>query len=88
MSGILTCSRCKATTLADSIETGRRKLDHSIGIYKGTPCEDGKAELFFTSDEKKAKAIVTPKTKKKTEQTSISSNNKTIDKQTASSKKG
>ncbi len=46
--GTLTCSRCKATTEADSIDEGRSRLDHGIGIYKGKPCEDGKAELFFT----------------------------------------
>jgi len=51
--GTITCSRCKATTEADSIDEGRKRLDHSIGIYKGKPCEDGKAELFFTGTEQK-----------------------------------
>ncbi len=51
--GTLTCSRCKATTEADSIDEGRSRLDHGIGIYKGKPCEDGKAELFFTGNEQK-----------------------------------
>jgi len=46
--GILVCSRCKATTQADSIEEGRKRLDHGVGLYLGKPCEDGKAELFFT----------------------------------------
>ena len=32
--GILTCSRCKATTEADSIEEGRHRLDHSIGLTR------------------------------------------------------
>jgi len=50
--GTLTCSRCNATTEANSIEDGRKLLDHSIGIYKGKPCEDGKAELFFTGEQK------------------------------------
>jgi len=50
--GQLICSRCNATTKADSIEEGRNRLDHSIGIYKGKPCEDGKAELFFTGKQK------------------------------------
>lgn len=67
--GIVTCSRCKATVVADSIEKGKRKLDHSIGIYKGTPCEDGKAELFFSPDGT-------------TTQTEITTNSKKIDKKT------
>lgn len=53
--GQLTCSRCKATTKADSIDEGRNRLDHSIGIYKGKPCEDGKAELFFTGKQQESK---------------------------------
>ena len=50
--GQLICSRCKATTEADSIDEGRSRLDHAIGLYKGKPCEDGKAELFFTGNPK------------------------------------
>ena len=72
--GQLTCSRCNATTKADSIEEGRDRLDHSIGIYKGKPCEDGKAELFFTGKQKeqheeKPKASLTKKMIDKTKQT-------------------
>lgn len=61
--GIVTCSRCKATTKADSIEEGRPKLDHAIGLYIGKPCEDGKAELFFTGKKKTISNI--PKEKDK-----------------------
>jgi len=50
--GQLTCSRCFATTKADSIEEGRNRLDHGIGLYKGKPCEDGKADLIFTGKQK------------------------------------
>jgi len=60
--GTLTCSRCKATTESDSIDEGRSRLDHGIGIYKGKPCEDGKAELFFTGKQ-------TPKETSSTETT-------------------
>jgi len=83
--GTVTCSRCNAKTTADSIKNGRGKLDHSIGLYKGKPCEDGKAELFFTSNETMVKKIVVTSPKKKIEQ---SSSTKTIDnKSKASSKK-
>ena len=50
--GTLVCSRCKAKTEADSIEEGRKRLDHGIGLYIGKPCEDGKAELFLTGAKK------------------------------------
>ncbi len=72
--GTLTCSRCKATTEADSIDEGRHRLDHGIGIYKGKPCEDGKAELFFTGNKQQ-------KTPKETSSTTESQSKvkKTID---------
>ncbi len=63
--GQLTCSRCNATTKADSIEEGRNRLDHAIGIYKGKPCEDGKAELFFTETQKETKEDSKPSLVKK-----------------------
>lgn len=44
----ITCSRCKATTEANSIEEGRKLLNHSVGLIIGKPCEDGRAELFLT----------------------------------------
>ena len=40
MTGLLFCTRCKAKVRADSIEDGRYKLDHSIGLYLGKPCSD------------------------------------------------
>lgn len=58
--GLLTCSRCKAKVKADSIEDGRKRLDHAVGLHIGKPCEDGKAELFFTGAKvKKPKKIDT-----------------------------
>jgi len=63
--GTLTCSRCKATTQADSIDEGRSRLDHGIGIYKGKPCEDGKAELFFTGKQKTPKETTTTESQSK-----------------------
>lgn len=60
--GILICSRCKAKTTADSIDEGRKRLDHSVGNYIGKPCQDGMAELSFTGIEKKD---TTKKTSKK-----------------------
>ena len=54
----ITCSRCYATTQANSIEEGRKLLDHSIGLVIGKPCEDGKAELLITGKVTKPK---TPK---------------------------
>ena len=63
--GTLVCSRCKAKTKADSIEDGRKRLDHGVGLYIGKPCEDGKAELFFTGTKlKSAKKIDNKKTAK------------------------
>ena len=53
--GLLTCPRCNAKTNADSIDEGRKRLDHAIGIYIGMPCEDGKVELIFTGKEIKSK---------------------------------
>ena len=53
--GILVCSRCKAKTTADSIEEGRKRLDHGVGLYIGKPCGDGRAELFFTGTKKVTK---------------------------------
>jgi len=50
--GILVCSRCMAKTKATSIEDGRKRLDHGIGLYIGKPCGDGRAELFFTGADK------------------------------------
>ena len=70
--GTLVCSRCKAKTIADSIEEGRKRLDHGVGLYIGKPCEDGKAELYFTGGTDKVKKITSPK--------------KTIDKKNAKSK--
>jgi len=61
--GTLVCSRCKAKTEADSIEDGRKKLNHAIGLYIGKPCYDGKAQLFFTGT-KKAKTISKTTSKK------------------------
>ena len=49
--GTLTCSRCGATTEADSIDEGRKKLDHAVGLDKGTPC-DGTKQLYLTGIEK------------------------------------
>lgn len=46
--GTLTCSRCRATTPADSIEEGRTRLDHAVGLGIGKPCEDGRGELILT----------------------------------------
>ena len=54
MAGILECPRCKARTEADSIEEGRKRLNHAIGIYLGKPCYDGLVELRFTSGKKTA----------------------------------
>ena len=51
--GTLTCPRCKATTQADSIDEGRCRLDHAIGLYVRKPCYDGLVELQFTGTEKK-----------------------------------
>lgn len=51
--GILKCPNCKAKTTADSIEEGRERLDHAIGLYLGRPCYDGLAELQFIGTEKK-----------------------------------
>lgn len=64
MSDILVCSRCNAKTNADSIEEGRKRLDHGVGLYIGKPCEDGKAELFFTETGTKKKVIKSETTKK------------------------
>lgn len=60
--GTLVCSRCKAKTKADSIEEGRKRLDHGVGLYIGKPCQDGKAELFFTGGTTKVKNISKKKT--------------------------
>ena len=57
MMGTLVCSRCRAKTIADSIEDGRKRLDHGVGLYIGKPCEDGKAELFFTGEIKSKKTL-------------------------------
>ncbi len=79
--GTLVCSRCKAKTKANSIEDGRKKLDHGVGLYIGKPCQDGKAELFFT------KSSGTEKKKSSTTTTSNKSTKKTtIDKKPAESK--
>lgn len=40
MTGLLICTRCKAKIITDSIEQGRYKLDHSVGLYIGKPCGD------------------------------------------------
>ena len=51
--GTLFCPRCKAKTKADSIDEGRSRLDHAIGLYVRKPCYDGLVELSFTGTEKK-----------------------------------
>ena len=53
MAGILICPRCKATTKANSIEDGRKRLNHAIGIYVRKPCYDGLVELQFTPGKEK-----------------------------------
>lgn len=53
----LTCSNCGANTEANSIEEGRKRLDHSRGLLFNKPCEDGKAELFLTGDIEKPKTV-------------------------------
>jgi len=53
--GILICQRCKAKIECDSVEGGRKLLNHSVGLYIGKPCQDGKAELIFTGKEKPIK---------------------------------
>ena len=60
--GTLVCSRCKGKTEADSIEEGRKRLDHGVGLYIGKPCGDGRAELFFTGKTKQVKKITSSKT--------------------------
>lgn len=75
--GTLVCSRCKAKTEADSIEEGRKRLDHGVGLYIGKPCQDGKAELFFTGG--------TTETKKSTFKKSTTKKT-TIDTKSAKSK--
>lgn len=63
--GTLTCPRCRAKTQADSIDEGRCRLDHAIGIYLGKPCYDGLVELSFTGTEKKTVTTATaPQTEK------------------------
>ena len=62
--GTLVCSRCNAKTTAISIEDGRKKLDHGVGLYIGKPCQDGKAELFFTSSTEKHNTTSNETTKK------------------------
>lgn len=55
--GLLLCPRCNAKTKASSIQEGRERLDHSIGLYIGKPCQDGKVELIFTEDKVKPKPV-------------------------------
>jgi len=62
--GTLTCSRCTATTEANSIEEGRSRLNHAVGLVLGKPCEDGKAELYLTGKIKTSKPKDVGKTKK------------------------
>ncbi len=69
--GSLVCSRCRAKTEASSIEDGRKRLDHGVGLYIGKPCEDGKAELFFTGTEKQKDSKTKTSTKKSTKKTTI-----------------
>jgi len=57
--GLLYCPRCKAKTEATSIEEGKERLDHSIGLYIGKPCQDGKVELSFTNGDSKPEIIPT-----------------------------
>ena len=49
--GLLSCPRCNAKTITNSIDEGRGKLDHALGLYLGKPCEDGKCELTFIESE-------------------------------------
>jgi len=63
--GTLVCSRCRAKTTATSIEDGRKILDHGVGLYIGKPCEDGKAELFFTNGKTQAKKSTSKKSTEK-----------------------
>lgn len=66
--GTLTCSRCRATTEADSIEEGRKNLNHAIGLGIGKPCYDGLAKLIFTGKAKsKPKNVGNNKQKSKTD---------------------
>jgi len=59
--GLLQCTRCGASTQAKSEEEGRKRLDHSIGLTVGKPCEDGKVPLEFTpSKEDKVKKEIKP----------------------------
>ena len=58
----LTCSRCNATTEADSIDEGRQRLDHAVGLVIGMPCEDGRAELYISGKVKSPKPVK-PKSK-------------------------
>ena len=55
MMGRLTCSRCEATTEANSVEEGRKRLDHSKGLIFNKPCYDGLANLIFTGKVKTPK---------------------------------
>ena len=71
--GVLVCSRCKAKTTADSIEEGRKRLDHGVGLYIGKPCQDGKAELFFTETTTTQIAKKTSTTKKIDKQKTVKS---------------
>jgi len=61
--GTLRCSRCNAQTEANSIEEGRKRLDHSAGLIIGMPCEDGRANLYLTG------IVDTPKPKSETSET-------------------
>lgn len=49
--GTITCPRCTATTEADSIDEGKDRLDHALGLSIGKPCA-GTATLIFTGKAK------------------------------------
>ena len=63
--GKLVCSRCGAKTEANSIEEGRKKLNHAVGLYIGKPCQDGRAELIFTNGKTQAKKSTSKKSTEK-----------------------
>ena len=82
--GTLTCPRCKATTKADSIDEGRSRLDHAIGLYVRKPCYDGLVELQFTGTEKKT--VTTAQTEKPSKSTLTNLKDKLITKKSDSKK--
>ena len=48
--GTVKCERCGGHTEANTIEEAVKKIDHAVGLSKGKPCDEARAQLVMVGE--------------------------------------